>query len=41
MMIKKVILKNTFKIICLIFSGWALFVFPKKITGINELSKKK
>ena len=41
MIIKKVILKNAYKIICLIFSWLSSFYFPNKITGLNELSKKK
>ena len=40
MIVKKVILKNAYKIICLIFSWLSSFYFPNKITGLNELSKK-
>ena len=50
MIIKKVVLKNAYKTTSyikkrlknvFIFSGRALFYFPNKITGLNELSKKK
>jgi hypothetical protein len=41
MIIKKVILKNAYKIICLIFFWLSSIYFPKKINRENELSKKK
>ena len=40
MIIRKLTLKNAYKIICLFFSWMSSFYFPNKITGLNELSKK-